>query len=70
MPELSETLAENLRLYRKRRKLEQTELAERVGLSSGFISELENAKGNPTLLSLEKIAHGLNVKVVTLLEAR
>ena len=50
-----------LRDMRKRRKLSQTELAKAAGLSTAYISHIENGKRSPTLESLKKISDALEI---------
>lgn len=39
--------------------LSQQELAERCGMKASNLCRLENGNGNPSIATLEKIAHGL-----------
>jgi transcriptional regulator with XRE-family HTH domain len=50
-----------IRMCRTRRGVSQTDLAHRVDCSVSYLSMLENNKRDPTLSTLTKIAHGLNV---------
>ncbi len=43
------------------KKLSQNELAKKVGMSQGYLSELESNKKSPTLRQLCKIADALGV---------
>ncbi len=56
-----EALAANVVVYRARKRLSQTELAERVGISRPTISRIERCDGDPTLDVLARIAAALNV---------
>ena len=49
-------LGTNIREYRKNKKLTIKELAERTGLSIGYISQVEREEAEPSLSSLRKIA--------------
>ena len=49
-------LGTNIREYRKKQKLTMKELAERTGLSIGYISQVERGETEPSLSSLRKIA--------------
>jgi transcriptional regulator with XRE-family HTH domain len=53
---------------RIRRGESQSQLAERCGFSQQYLSELENGKRNPTIITLYEIALALEVDVHTLLE--
>jgi transcriptional regulator with XRE-family HTH domain len=61
------TLAENLRAFRRNRKLSQEELAEVCGLHRTYIGSVERGERNVTLSSLEALADAFNVSVPTLL---
>lgn len=50
-----------IKMCRTRRGVSQTNLAHRVDCSVSYLSMLENNKRDPTLSTLTKIAHGLNV---------
>lgn len=60
-------LARNLKRIRKDRELTQEELAERVGVSLGWISRIERGINAPNLKLLTKIAKALGVKVKDLI---
>jgi transcriptional regulator with XRE-family HTH domain len=63
-----ERVAERLQQLRKRRNLTQAELAEKAGLSRGYLARLETARQDPTLTTLERLAKALRVKVSRLLD--
>ncbi len=52
---------EKLLALRKEHGLTQTQLAEKAGLSTGFIGQLEQGKVQPSLRTLEQISAALNV---------
>lgn len=56
---IAETVARNIRRYRKKRQLTQVELAGRLGVQQGYVSTLENAGRVPSLDMLEKVAKAL-----------
>ena len=56
-----------LREYRRRMGMSQTELADRSSLHRTYISELENGKKNPSLLTLVSLAAALQVEAWQLL---
>ena len=60
-------LSTNIRKSRKSRKLSQQALADMSGLHRTYISDLENAKGNPTLGVVIALAECLRVSVFDLL---
>ncbi len=60
-------LAENIKAFRLENQLSQEELAGRAELDRTYVSQLERAKCNPSLLVLSKVADSLGVGVVDLL---
>lgn len=61
-------LGTNIREYRKKQKLTIKELADRTGLSIGYISQVERGETEPSLSSLRKIAGEFDVPVYVLLD--
>lgn len=49
--------------YRRIRKMRQWELAKKVGLSSTYISQIENNRSEPTQKTLNKISKALGIEV-------
>jgi transcriptional regulator with XRE-family HTH domain len=66
-PSAASRLARNLRKYRMERNLSQEELAERVGLSQTFLSQVECGSRNVSLEKIETLAEALQIDVVELL---
>lgn len=61
----------NIRALRKYRKLTQAEMAERAGISKGYLSDLElNRKASMSLNTLQSIAQKLDVTVHELLDEK
>lgn len=60
----------NLKYYRLRRGLSQTELASRVGIRSAAISNYEKGKRLPEMEMIQKLAEALQVKVADFLVQR
>jgi len=60
----SEELVKN----RKAANLTQEDLAEKVGLTDKYISDLERAKFSPSLETIEKLAYSLNISPDLLLK--
>lgn len=54
--------------YRMNKGLSQENLADEVGLSPGYISEIENGRKRASIKSLEKIAKALGVPLTALME--
>jgi transcriptional regulator with XRE-family HTH domain len=67
-------LADEILLLRKRRKLTQKELAEKIGTTQAVVSRLENASVKATLESIVKLAEALDaivdIRLVPLEEVR
>ncbi|HEY0512945.1 MAG TPA: helix-turn-helix transcriptional regulator [Thermoanaerobaculia bacterium] len=61
------TLGERVRELRERQRLTQEQLAERSGISKGFLSDLENHKRNPSAEYILRIANALGASVDYLL---
>lgn len=61
------TIGENIKNYRKKRGFTQKELAEKSNLSRSYLADLERNRYNPSLDSLQLIAHSLDVNVSDLL---
>lgn len=61
-------LGTNIREYRKKLNLTIKELAERTGLSIGYISQVEREEAEPSLSSLRKIAGEFDVPVYVLMD--
>jgi len=53
-----------VRMIRTAKGLNMRELADKVGCSTSFISQIENGKVSPSIAMLKKIASELNVRVV------
>ena len=56
-----------IKTLREENKLTQTELAERIGVSSKTISKWETAKGLPDISLLQPLAQSLGVSVIELM---
>ena len=57
------TLGQNIKKYRKQRNLTQEKLAEAISISAVFMSQIENAKGKPSLETVVNIANALSVSI-------
>jgi transcriptional regulator with XRE-family HTH domain len=60
-------LSEALRLLRIFHDLKQNELAERLGLSKSYVSELEKGNRTPSLEVVEKYAKAFNIPTSSIL---
>ncbi len=68
MKDSSKKLGENLKKIRTNKNITQTELAEKLGVNKSFVSNLENGKNNPTLLTITNIADVLSIPIEELLK--
>jgi transcriptional regulator with XRE-family HTH domain len=64
--ELRAVLAENIKKFRNRRSWNQLLLAERLGISANFLSEIETGKGWVSPSTLVKLANVLEIEVFEL----
>lgn len=62
------TLGDNVRKRRSAADLKLRHVAERAGLSMSLISQVERGRASPSMGSLARIAHALDVGVTELLE--
>ncbi len=62
-----QVLSGNIKKYRKGKRISQQALADLCGLHRTYISDLENAKCNPTLSVLLTLAESLEVDLSDLL---
>jgi Predicted transcription factor, homolog of eukaryotic MBF1 len=63
MSELVKKVGERIRRLRKERGLSQEELAERSGLHTNYVGQVERGEKNLTLETLEKIVSGLDISL-------
>ena len=58
------TIAQNIKLYRQKRKMTQKALAEKAGIDFFTLSKVETgATANPTIETIMKIAKALDISV-------
>lgn len=57
------SLGEKLRMVREEQGLSQAELAKQTGVSPGLIWQIEHGKAQPSIATLERIAHALGTSV-------
>ena len=62
------TLSDNIKKFRKRKRMSQQDLADACGLHRTYISDLENAKCNPTLNVLMVLARNLDTDLMGLFQ--
>lgn len=65
---LGKNFSSSLREMRKERSLTQHDLSDRSGLSLRMISDLERNVRQPTLMTLFKLAKGLNISMRDFME--
>jgi transcriptional regulator with XRE-family HTH domain len=68
MGTLMATVARNIRRHRQARQWTQAELAARIGVDRVFVTQLEGATRNVSLVVLERLARVFRVKPDTLLK--
>jgi len=61
-------LAKKVKKLRAENGWSQAELARRVGIQTAAISHIENARGNPTLETMDALARSFGVSVSSLLQ--
>ena len=64
----AEKLGQNLKRIRTEKNISQGDIAESLGVSRGFVSNLENGKTNPTLATITRIANAVGVSTDELLK--
>ncbi len=60
-------LGQNLKRIRTEKDISQGDIARELGVSRGFVSNIENGKTNPTLATIAKLAKALSVSPDNLL---
>lgn len=60
------TIGDNIKKIRKEKKITQRQLAEEMGISRSYLSDLENNRYNPSSKTLEALAEKLNVSMLYL----
>lgn len=61
--ELVKRIGERIRRFRKEMNLSQEQLAERSGLHTNYVGQVERGEKNLTLETLEKMVGGLNISL-------
>jgi transcriptional regulator with XRE-family HTH domain len=64
----AEKLGNNLKRIRTEKGITQGDIAKSLGVSRGFVSNLENGKTNPTLATITKLATAIGVTTDQLLK--
>ena len=68
MPNIRLLFGKRLRRLRRQADFTQEQLAERIGVSVEFISNMERGINAPSFETLEKLAHSLKITVSELFE--
>lgn len=66
--DLRRAFRDNVRLFRGRRGLSQARLARLLGRDQTWVYQLESGDANPTLATIEQLAHDLQVAPLELLQ--
>jgi len=61
-------LGKNLKHIRTEKDISQGDIARSLGVSRGFVSNLENGKTNPTLATITRLASAIGVTTDELLK--
>ena len=64
----SKKLGANLKKIRTKKNISQGDIARKLEVDRGFISNIENGKTNPTLATISKLAQALDVSSDKLLK--
>ena len=64
----AKNLAKNIKRIREEKGISQGDICRALNLDRGFVSSIENAKRNPTLSTIEKIATAFGVGVGDLIK--
>jgi transcriptional regulator with XRE-family HTH domain len=67
MADLKETVAINVRRLRRDRGWTQEDLADRVGLSTRYVGQIERAQASMTITVLGRIANAFEVEAAKLI---
>jgi transcriptional regulator with XRE-family HTH domain len=57
----AEKLGKNLKRIRTEKGISQGDIAKSLGVSRGFVSNIENGKTNPTLATISRLANAIGV---------
>lgn len=61
------SLGENIKLYRKKQKLTQAQLADKANISRSYLADVENNRYNPSVDTLKNLSTALGVNLNQLL---
>lgn len=63
------SVGKNITYYRKKKNMSMDDLSKRSGVSKSMLSQIEQGKSNPTVVTVWKIARSLDVNIQKLLES-
>ncbi|MEV2908343.1 helix-turn-helix domain-containing protein [Paenibacillus larvae] len=63
------SIGNNIRLYREQKKITQTKLAKKSGISSSHLSMIESDLKKPSIDTLNAIANALNIDVTQIMDS-
>jgi len=66
-PSIKKEIGKNIRSFREKRGLRQTEVAEEAGISPAHFIRIEEGNANPTLEKIYKIVKALKIKASQIL---
>lgn len=70
MSNIQELLSENLKAFRKEKKLSQQDVAEKSDMLASTFNRIENMKVAPSIDTVERIASALEVDFIDLFQTR
>ena len=65
---IEQMLAQQIVLARKEKNISQSTLSKIIGIQQASLSKIENGEGNPIIQTLQRIAKGLDKKLIITLE--
>ncbi|MFV0187812.1 helix-turn-helix transcriptional regulator [Empedobacter falsenii] len=65
--DILETIASNIKTYRKEKGISQESLANMASIDRTYMTDIENAKRNLSIKVLERIANALEIDIKKLL---
>ena len=68
VPNQPPPIGKNIIILRKQKNMSLDELARRSGVSKSMLSQIEQEKANPTIITVWKIARSLNISISELME--
>ena len=68
MSVIANKLGRVIRLERERRRLSQEALSELAGMNRSFVGEIERGEATPTIVTLQKLADALGIKLSELIK--